>query len=241
MRCAKPFDDGRLAHAGFADQRRVVLRPPRENLDDAFDFLLAPDDRIQFAFLGFGGQVGGQLIDHRRFGFFGFGRGADRLLQGVVQRAVLQDPPRLAADLLGGNSQPAEDVRRGAFRFEDQAEQQMLRADILMTQLARFLDGVPDNFFGARGKLYPVGNRPARRDEPVDHFLDPLFLQAEIAQHTAGHSAFFLKQRKEEVFSADFMLVHALGLLMGEAEHPAGTLGKTLQTFCHSNLPFRPN
>jgi hypothetical protein len=44
------FDDGRLADAGLADENRVVLRPPREDLDDAPDLLVTPDDRIQLAF-----------------------------------------------------------------------------------------------------------------------------------------------------------------------------------------------
>src|SRR5207248_10106481 len=45
------FDDRRLADAGFADEDRVVLRPAREDLDDAADFLVASDHRIQLAAL----------------------------------------------------------------------------------------------------------------------------------------------------------------------------------------------
>ena len=54
---ARPFGDGGLAHAGFADEDRIVLRAAAENLDDALDFVLAADDRIEFAFLGQLGQV----------------------------------------------------------------------------------------------------------------------------------------------------------------------------------------
>src|SRR6185436_1859236 len=35
------FDNGRLANAGFAEQNGVVLGAAAENLDDAFDFVLA--------------------------------------------------------------------------------------------------------------------------------------------------------------------------------------------------------
>ena len=45
------FDDGGLADAGFAEQHRIVLRAAAENLDDALDFVLPADDRVQLALL----------------------------------------------------------------------------------------------------------------------------------------------------------------------------------------------
>ena len=41
--------DGGLADAGLADEGRVVLRAPREDLDDPLDLLLASDDGIELA------------------------------------------------------------------------------------------------------------------------------------------------------------------------------------------------
>src|SRR3712207_9364239 len=45
------LDDRRLAHARFADQDRIVLRPATENLEDALDLIRAADDRVKLAFL----------------------------------------------------------------------------------------------------------------------------------------------------------------------------------------------
>ena len=45
----QPLGDRRLADAGLADQDRVVLRPAREDLDDAPDLLVAADDRVELA------------------------------------------------------------------------------------------------------------------------------------------------------------------------------------------------
>src|SRR5882724_8277576 len=45
----EPLDDGRLADAGLADQHGVVLRAPREHLDDAPDLLVAADDGVELA------------------------------------------------------------------------------------------------------------------------------------------------------------------------------------------------
>ncbi len=66
----QPFDDGGLAHARLADQRRIVLGAAREDLDHALDFGLPPDHRIELAFFGRRRQIGRQLIDHRRLGAF---------------------------------------------------------------------------------------------------------------------------------------------------------------------------
>ena len=57
------FDDGGLADAGFADQHRVVLGAARQHLDDAADFLVAPDHRIQLALAGQLRQVAAVLLE----------------------------------------------------------------------------------------------------------------------------------------------------------------------------------
>ena len=44
-----PLDDGRLAHAGVADQHGVVLRSPREDLDRLLDLVRAADHRVELA------------------------------------------------------------------------------------------------------------------------------------------------------------------------------------------------
>src|SRR5207302_379101 len=43
------FDDGGLADAGLADQHRVVLRTPREDLHQALDLGLAADHGVELA------------------------------------------------------------------------------------------------------------------------------------------------------------------------------------------------
>ncbi len=58
--------DGRLADAGLADEGRVVLAAPREDLDDALDLLLATDDRVELARARGLGQVDAQLVDGGR-------------------------------------------------------------------------------------------------------------------------------------------------------------------------------
>src|SRR5207244_12690327 len=56
------LDDRGLADARLADQDRVVLGPPREDLHDPADFVVAPDDRVELALLGMPGQVAAELV-----------------------------------------------------------------------------------------------------------------------------------------------------------------------------------
>ena len=62
----EPFDDRRLAHARLADEHGVVLRAAGEDLDDALDLLLAPDDRIELGLAGELGEIAGELVEHGR-------------------------------------------------------------------------------------------------------------------------------------------------------------------------------
>ena len=66
----QPFDDGRLARAGLADEHRVVLRAARQHLNGAADFLGTPDDRVQLALARLLGQVLAVLLERFELGFF---------------------------------------------------------------------------------------------------------------------------------------------------------------------------
>ena len=56
------LDDGGLAHAGLADEHRVVLGAPAQHLDDPADLLVAADDRVELAGAGRVGEVAPVLL-----------------------------------------------------------------------------------------------------------------------------------------------------------------------------------
>ena len=56
------FDDGRLAHAGLADEHGIVLRPARKHLDHAADFFIASNDGVKLAAAGVLGQIAGVAV-----------------------------------------------------------------------------------------------------------------------------------------------------------------------------------
>ena len=63
------FDDGRLAHARFAEQHRIVFRAAAKNLDDALDFIFAADDRVHVAFARDFREVAAKRLERGRFDF----------------------------------------------------------------------------------------------------------------------------------------------------------------------------
>ena len=59
------FDDGRLADARFTGEDRIVLPPPRQDVDDLADLGIAAEHGIDLARARRGGEVDGELIERR--------------------------------------------------------------------------------------------------------------------------------------------------------------------------------
>src|SRR5690606_14016623 len=60
------FDDRGFTDPGFTEQHRIVLRAAAEDLDGAFDFAAASDDRIEFALLSQFSQIAAKAVQRRR-------------------------------------------------------------------------------------------------------------------------------------------------------------------------------
>ncbi len=123
----KALDDRGLADAGLADQHRVVLRTPREHLDDPAHLLVAADDRVELALLGERREVAAELLER---------------LVGALR--VLRRDALRAAHLLQG-------VEQGITRNEVEREQQVLCRHELVLELAHLVLGAVEQL-GQRGR-----------------------------------------------------------------------------------------
>ncbi len=63
------FDNGRFAHARFANQHGIIFRAAAQDLDHAFQFALAADQRIELAFERGLRKIAAEFSKKR--GFFG--------------------------------------------------------------------------------------------------------------------------------------------------------------------------
>ena len=152
------FDDGGLADAGFAEEHGIVLGAAAENLDDALDFAFAADDRIHFAFAGDFGQVASKGLERGRLDFAFFLRAlfpapcsgappAGFFGGGEIGVEFLQD---FLAGLLDVDIEVLEHAGGHAVAFAQQAEQDVLGADVGMIERLGFLAGEREDFLHAR-------------------------------------------------------------------------------------------
>ena len=141
-------------------------------------------------------------------------------------RRLLEQAARLPAHLFGADPQAAQHIDGRALRLADDAQQEVLGADVVMAQPARFVDRELQHLFGIGREIDALGRGAPRRGCAFDHFLDAFGLQAQFAQHAAGHAALFADETEQEMLGADGRMMEALGLLMGQAEHASCALGK---------------
>ena len=79
----QPLRDRRLADAGRADERRVVLALPQEDVDRAGDLLVATADHLEASGARVGGEVAREARQRPGIGAFG--------TKGIVDHAVCAD------------------------------------------------------------------------------------------------------------------------------------------------------
>ncbi len=125
---SQPFRDRRLAHAGLPDQHRIVLGAARQHLDHPPNLLIAPDNGIQLAFTGKLGEVTAVLLQGL-VGALRVGIGYTLVAADVVQGAI----DAILVDTIA----PKHRFRLAALHADD-AQQQMLGADVFVAELAGF-------------------------------------------------------------------------------------------------------
>ena len=125
----EPLGDRRLPHAGLADEHRVVLRAPREDLHDAADLLVAADDGIELARLGERGEIAPVLLE--------------RLVRalGILRGDLLPAPHSL------------ERLEQLVARNDVEREQEVLDRDELVAELAHLVEGAVEDAAEPRRRL----------------------------------------------------------------------------------------
>ena len=156
------LDDRRLADARLTDQHRVVLRAPREDLHDPFELARPPDHRIERALARGLGEVAAELIEDLAvaallvavlaggadagrglLGAAGATGGTGRaLVAGEQLDDLLANAGEVGAELdehLGGD----------ALALADEAQQDVLGADVVVAELQRLAQREFEDLLGA--------------------------------------------------------------------------------------------
>ena len=142
------LDDRRLADARLADEHRVVLGAPAEDLHDPLELAAAADDRVELLLAGELGEVAAELVEDLAValvaGLFLAAPAAPALAAAcgsplpcaaLVARQQLDD---LLADAAEVGAELDEHLGGDALALADEAEQDVLGADVVVAELQRF-------------------------------------------------------------------------------------------------------
>ena len=202
------LDDRRLADAGLADQDGVVLRAPREHLDDAPHLLVPADDRIELAALGGVGQVAAELCE--------------RLVRalGVGRRHAL--PAAHLRDRL----QDRGPVELGAGR---EREQQVLDGHVLVLQRLGLGEGLLERLAGraARRRLHVRPLHARQRGEPgLDRVADRCRMEPGLLEDARGNARLLRQEREQQVVRGELGVAAGDGVALSRCEGLLGLYGE---------------
>ncbi len=161
---SEPLDDGGLADPRFANQHGVVLGPPAEHLLDALELVVSTDQRVE-------------LVLHRRFGQVAAELGQQRCFFNARERRLfVQQLDDVLAHLVQAHPLLHEDGRGDRSLFAEDAEQQVLGADVVVEEAVRFFGGVLEDALGfsAEGNFDRRGHLVSK-DRPAFDVLADVF------------------------------------------------------------------
>ena len=201
------LDDGRLAHARLADQHRVVLGAPLQDLDGAADLVVAANHRVELALAGALGQV--QRVFLQRLALpLRFLRAnalaAAHGLDGRLQRLLLQ------AVFLQQTAGLALVVRQG--------QQEHLRGDELVAALLRVLVRQVEQIGQVAADLHLAGvafHLGQARHRLFRRALQRGDVDAGARQQRGAGAVVLPQQRQQQMLRFDELLVAAHGDALG--------------------------
>ena len=228
--------DSRLANAGLADEQRVVLRATRENLLDAIDLALAPDDRVEPVLRGELGEVSAEFVERgtlvRASGLLC----AHRCIRHGSGCAVDELGDSLA-NLIALDADVREDLHGNAIALANDAKQKMLGRDVVLPELQRLAKRALEHALGTRRERNMAGSGGGILIGDVLYLADDLVIgDIELLQGTRGDAFALADQAQEQVLGAHIGLLQLTCLLLCENKDTSGLVGKL---FKHTRKPPR--
>ena len=231
------LDDRRLADARLADQHRVVLGAAAEDLHDPLELAAATDDRVELALARHLREVAAELVEDlavllvvaalggttdvgaRGPGF----RAAAAARLRAARRALVarQQLDDLLANSAEVGAQLDEHLGGDALALTDEAEQDVLGADVVVAELERLAERELEHLLGARGEGDVARRRRAAlTDDLLDLVADRLERDRERLERLGGNSLALVDQPQQDVLGADVAVVQQPRFFLGEDHDP---------------------
>ena len=156
--------------------------------------------------------------------------GALGLLGGARRRALRQDADDLVADLVEVDAEALEDARRDALALADEAEQQVLGADVVVAQAAGLVDRQLDDALGAGRQPDLADDRPvASPDDELDRGPDLGQLDVHVLEDARGDALALADEPEQQMLRADVVVVEPLRLVLRECQDLARAIRELVE------------
>ena len=210
------LDNRGLANPGLPDQRRIVLRPPGENLHHPVDFGSPSDQRAEPARSRSLGQIDTQGIHIGGLGL---------LLALAVGRTLADDLHYLGAHLFQIDAQTLQHAGGNSLTFPHQTKQEMLGTDVMVIEAPRLIDRELDNLLGSRGKSdFAHDHGLTTANNELDSRTNLRQLHAHVAQHAGGDPITFANETQQKMLCTNVVVVETLSLFLRQRQHLPGAL-----------------
>ncbi len=208
----KSFDNGRLTYAGIPDEHGIVLGPAAEDLDHAVDFRIAADQRIEYAVHRGLRKVAGEFTQQRRLFRF------DHRL------TIRNGPGQFVANRNKAQSALMQDFRGNTFLFPQNAQKEVLCADMTMIQSLRFLVGIGEDALA----LVRKGQVDRGRDLLANgrarfNFFANAFDRGRIAKEPISQILILTDESQQQMFGFDRCAAELTGLVPSEEDNPTSS------------------
>ena len=205
------FDDRGLAHARLADQHRVVLGTARQHLHDALDLALAPDDRIELLLARELREISTELVEDERPGRLRLTRptAGGTLTAGFLRaRVATQQLDDLLTDARQVGAELDEHLGRDPFALTDEAEEDVLGADVVVTELQRLAERqLQDLLRAGREGDVARGRLPAVTDDLLHLGAHGLERDSERLEGLGGDAFALVDEAEQDVLGPDVVVV----------------------------------
>ena len=206
----QPFDDRRLADARLADEHGVVLGAAAEHLLHALELDVAADQRVELVLHRRVRQVAAELGEERRF------------LDARQRRLLVQERDDVLADGVEAHPLFHEDGRRDRPLLAQDAQQQVLGADVVVQQPVGFLGGVLQDAlgFGAEGDFDRRRDLLAEHGPAFDFLANAFEREVRAGENAAGQALALANQSEKQVLGLNRDAAELTRLVPREEEHP---------------------
>ena len=148
----------------------------------------------------------------------------------LLARGARQQLDHLLADPAGVSAQLDEHLGGDALALADQAEQDVLGADVVVTELQRLPQRQLQDLLGARSE----GDVPGRSllalaGDPPDVLADRLQADPQRLQRPGGDAVALADQAEQDVLGADVVVAEHPGLFLSQDRNPPRPVGEPLE------------